>query len=76
MSKVELRPMTPEERLHAANDINGLWLRHLRRGDAPPDADTVSRIIERYELGGGTGANGARNPPRKALLRIVDSRRS
>jgi hypothetical protein len=42
--------MTPEQRLNAANEINGLWVRHVRHGEIPPDLNKVSRILERYEL--------------------------
>jgi len=42
--------MTPEQRLNAANEINGLWVRHVRHGEAPPDLNSVARILERHEL--------------------------
>jgi hypothetical protein len=62
--------MTTEQRLNAANEINGLWVRHIRNGEAPPDVDKVSRILERYELGE-CGAARRRNL-RGTLLKLVD----
>ena len=41
--------MTPEQRLHVANEINGMWVRHIRCGEMPPDLRQVVRIIEQYE---------------------------
>jgi hypothetical protein len=41
--------MTAEQKLNAANEINGLWVRHIRNRELPTDATTVARIIERYE---------------------------
>ena len=28
--------MTPEQRIQVANEINGLWVRHIRCGESPP----------------------------------------
>jgi hypothetical protein len=53
--------MTPEQRLNAANEINGLWVRHVRHGEIPPDLNKVSRILERYELDAGAAAKRAIN---------------
>jgi hypothetical protein len=41
--------MTPEQRLQVANEINGLWVRHIRCGENPPDLRQVARIIEQHE---------------------------
>ena len=41
--------MTPEQRLQVANEINGLWVRHIRCGESPPDLRQVARIIEQNE---------------------------
>jgi hypothetical protein len=51
--------MMPDQRLNAANEINALWVRHLRYSDAPPDAETVARILERHEV----SANAGTTPP-------------
>jgi hypothetical protein len=54
--------MTPEQRLNAASEINGLWVRHVRHGEIPPNLNKVSRILERYELDKGAAANRPINP--------------
>ena len=41
--------MTPEQRIQVANAINGLWVRHIRCGESPPDLRQVVQIIEQYE---------------------------
>jgi len=41
--------MTSEQRLRVANEINGLWVRHIRCGETPPDLRQIARIIEQYE---------------------------
>ena len=41
--------MTLKQRLQLANEINGLWVRHMRFGEKPPDLHQVVRIIEQYE---------------------------
>lgn len=64
--------MTSEQRLDAANEINGLWVRHFRDGELPPDVNKVSRILERYELGETIGAKRTLNQ-RGMLLKLVDS---
>jgi hypothetical protein len=42
--------VTPEQRLEAANEINGLWFRHIRDGEEPPDVLRVAGIIEKHVL--------------------------
>jgi hypothetical protein len=44
------RSVTQELRLEAANEINGLWVRHVRYGEEPPGVLTVAHVIERDEL--------------------------
>jgi hypothetical protein len=62
--------MTPEQRFNAANEINGLWVRHVKHGEIPPDLNRVSRILERYELDEGA-AKRAINL-RRTLIKLVD----
>jgi hypothetical protein len=46
----ERGPVTPEQGLEAAIEINWLWIRHISYGEESPDVVTVARVIERYEL--------------------------
>jgi hypothetical protein len=62
--------MTSEQRVNAANEINGLWVRHVRYGEPPPDVDTVAKILERHELRP-TGAGIQSTGKSRTRLRIV-----
>ena len=65
--------MTPEQRLNAANEINQLWVRHIRYGETPPDLSQVSKILEWYEV-----SVFQKSPLNKCVMRlkIVDPSRA
>ena len=48
--------MTSEQRIRVANEINGLWVRHIMCGEKPPDLGQVALIIEQYEARETSGA--------------------
>jgi hypothetical protein len=63
--------MTPEQRLNAANEINGLWVRQIRNGEIPPDVLAVAGIIERFAL----ADTALRHPMDRRLLIVSSTRR-
>ena len=54
--------MTPEQRLQLANEINGLWVRHIRCGKSPPDLRQVARLIAHNEARETAGTSQKRVP--------------
>jgi len=57
-----------EQRLQVANEINGLWVRHIRCGEKPPDLRQVAQIIEQYEARKTEGTTSQKRVPGLFLM--------